>query len=151
MSSISLVCTNRAWTTHHISPCGPCLCIQSTLTIGDKGKYADPTQEVMGSLTSRAPSLWSCWQPWLPQRVTTQSSLFSWPGQALSCPLLHWLWDSLISLFSPERDSLSYFIGFKWEEYTHKQKTARNTVWQKTINYFVCSCMFLQNFSNYSD
>lgn len=22
----TLVCTNQAWTTHHISPCGPCLC-----------------------------------------------------------------------------------------------------------------------------
>lgn len=126
------------------------LSIQSSLTIGDKGKYVDPTQEATGSLTSQATSLWSCWQPWLSQQVTTQSSLFPWPGQALSCPLLQWLWDSLISLFSPERDYLSHFIGFKWEEYTHKQKTARNTVWQKTINYFVCS-MFLQNFFNYSD
>lgn len=58
-----LVCTNQAWTTHHINPCGPScayLCIHSSLTIGDKGKYVDPTQEATGSLTSQATSLWSC-------------------------------------------------------------------------------------------
>lgn len=67
-------------TSHPVVPACADLCIQSSLTIGDKGKYVDPAQEAMGSLTFRATSLWSCWQPWLSQQVTTQSSLFSWQG-----------------------------------------------------------------------
>lgn len=92
------------------------LCIQSSLAMGFKGTYVDTTQEATGSLTSLAISLWSCWQPWLSQQVTTQSSLFSWPVWALSFPLLLWLWNSLIPLSPPERDCLPYSNGFEWEE-----------------------------------
>lgn len=116
----SLVCTNQARTTHHISPCSPCLCwpLHSGLMGHRCQRYTcvDPTQEATGSLTSLPTSLWSRWQPWLPQQASTQSSLFSWPLLALSCPPRLWLWNSLIPLFSPERDYLSYSNGFEWEE-----------------------------------
>lgn len=115
----TLVCTNQAWTTHHISPCGPCLCwsLHSVLIGHGFQRYiCRYHQEATGSLTSLAISLWSCWQPWLSQQVTTQSSLFSWPVWALSFPLLLWLWNSLIPLSPPERDCLPYSNGFEWEE-----------------------------------
>lgn len=77
-----LVSTNQAWTMHRISPCGSCFCCSlHSVLIGRwrqwciNDAYVDPTQKAMGSLTSPATSLWSCWQPRLSQQVSTEQSV----------------------------------------------------------------------------